>query len=121
MSHHHTPLKTFMSLLGFAIGIMMPVAALAGLGLEFVNNYAPPARDLPGTIIVIVNYVLVLVGIFALAFLVYGGFLYITSRGEADQVTTAKQIIINAVIGIVVVGVSAAIVNFVVAGILQTV
>lgn len=96
-------------------------SALAGLpahagifGEEVIFGYRPPARDLPGTILGIVNFVLILVGILALAFLVYGGFLYITSRGDEDQVATAKSIIVNAVIGIIVIGVAAALVNFVV-------
>lgn len=90
----------------------------ADLGVGIVNQYAPPARDLPATILGIINFVLILVGILALAFLVYGGFRYITSRGEDDEVEAAKNIITNAVIGIVVIGIAAALVNFVVGAIL---
>lgn len=99
----------------------LPIVALAqggDLGAGFVQGYAPPARNLPATIIGIVNFVLVIVGVLALAALVYGGFLYITSRGDDDQLKTAKQVIINAVIGIVVIGVAAALVNFVIDAIL---
>lgn len=88
------------------------------LGGGFVQGYLPPARDLPATIIGIINFVLILVGVLALAFLVYGGFRYITSRGEEDDVQVAKDTIVYAVIGIVVVGIAAAVVNFVIGGIL---
>jgi len=70
--------------------------------------------DLSSVILNIINYVLAIVGVIALAYLIYGGFRYITSGGNEDSVTAAKDIIINAVIGIVVIGVSAALVNFVV-------
>lgn len=88
------------------------------LGVGVVQQYAPPARDLPNTILGIINYALVLVGVLALAYLVYGGFRYITSRGDEGEVEAAKGIITNAVIGIVVIGIAAALVNFVIGGIL---
>ncbi|TSC71942.1 MAG: membrane protein of unknown function [Parcubacteria group bacterium Gr01-1014_38] len=90
----------------------------ADLGAGVVQGYAPPARDLPGTILGIINFVLVLVGVLALAYLVYGGFRYITSRGEESEVEAAKGMITNAVIGIVVIGIAAALVNFVIGAIL---
>ena len=108
-------------LLTLSILAALPLVALAqggDLGAGIVQGYAPPARNLPETIIGIVNFVLVIVGVLALAFLVYGGFLYITSRGEETQIATAKQVIINAVIGIIVIGVAAALVNFVIDAIL---
>lgn len=90
----------------------------ADLGVGIVDQYAPRARDLPATILGIINILLILVGILALASLVYGGFRYITSRGEDDEVELAKNIITNAVIGIVVIGIAAALVNFVIGAVL---
>jgi hypothetical protein len=55
-----------------------------------------------------------LVGVIALGYIVYGGFLYITAHGDSGQVDSAKTTIINAIIGIVIIGVAAALVNFVV-------
>jgi len=100
--------------------VMLPMATLAAgdLGAGIVQGYAPPARNLPATIIGIVNFVLIIVGVLALAFLVYGGFLYITSGGNDQTIEKAKSIIINAIIGIVVIGVAAALVNFVIDAIL---
>ena len=89
------------------------------MGLNVVNSYDPPARDLPSTIVMIVNYALTIVGVIALAYIVYGGFLYITAHGDSGQVDSAKEIIIYAVIGIVVIGVAAALVNFVVGAVTQ--
>jgi TRAP-type C4-dicarboxylate transport system permease small subunit len=100
------------------VSFSSPVALAQGggssMGLDVVDGYSPPARDLPSTILIIVNYVLVIVGVVALAYLIYGGFLYITSHGDTSQVDSAKNTIVYAVIGIIVIGVAAAVVNFVV-------
>lgn len=42
-------------------------------------------------------------GIIALVILIYGGFLWLTARGNEDQVTSAKKYIQNAVIGIIII------------------
>jgi heme/copper-type cytochrome/quinol oxidase subunit 2 len=73
--------------------------------------------DLATVILNLINYVLAIVGVIALAFLVYGGFRYITSAGNEDAIAAAKLIILNAIIGIVVIGVAAALVNFVIRGV----
>lgn len=96
------------------------VYAAGDMGLSTVNQYDPPARCLPCTIMMIINYVLAIVGVVALAYIVYGGFLYITSNGDSSQVDKAKNIVIYAVIGIVVIGVAAALVNFVVGAVVQS-
>lgn len=98
--------------------VTVPLVAAAQFGQNVVQRYNPPARDLPATILNIINFVLVLVGILALAYLVYGGFRYIASRGDETALEEAKGIITNAVIGIVVIGVAAAVVNFVIQAVL---
>lgn len=125
--------KSLRRLLAFLSSTVLAILVLAGplgasaqffgqpgsdLGVGVVQGYAPPARNLPATILGIINYVLILVGVLALAYLVYGGFRYITSRGDEGEVESAKGIITNAVIGIVVIGIAAALVNFVIGGIL---
>ena len=90
----------------------LTVVNAAGLG-------APPdiglsKTKLPAMILQVVNYALGLVAVMALGYLVYGGFLYITSHGDTKQVDQAKGIIINAVIGMVVIGLAAALVTFVI-------
>lgn len=87
------------------------------LGRRYLSGFqgARPGRNLPDMILAIVNWTLILVSVLALAYLVYGGFLYITSRGDDTQVEQAKKTIVNAIIGIVVIGLAAALVNFVAA------
>jgi len=48
---------------------------------------------------------------FATAALVYGSFKYIMSRGDEEQAKRAKLIIIYAVIGIIIIGISGILVN----------
>lgn len=72
-----------------------------------------PVQDLGTGILDIVRTALLLVGVLALGFLVYGGFLYITSQGDQNQLETAKSTVTHAVIGIAVIGLAYAIVAFV--------
>jgi hypothetical protein len=52
---------------------------------------------------VIVKVVLSMVGVFFLVLTVYGGFLWMTSRGNEQEVAKARKIIINALIGLAIV------------------
>ncbi len=62
----------------------------------------------------LINTVLGLVGIILLAFLIYAGVLWMTAGGETKQVQTAKDMIKNVFIGLVLVIASVAISTFVV-------
>lgn len=47
--------------------------------------------------------ILLRIGLFvAVGFVIYGGFLYLTSQGEPDKAANARKAIINAVIGLVI-------------------
>ncbi|MEI6499089.1 MAG: hypothetical protein WCO23_03945 [bacterium] len=65
----------------------------------------------------IVTVVIGLVGVIIFAYVIYGGFLYLTSQGEPAQTKKAQQIILFAIIGAVILGlayaISTLIVNFV--------
>ena len=47
--------------------------------------------------------IIMLAGIVAVAFVIVGGFTYIISSGNAEQATSARKTIINALIGLVIV------------------
>ena len=51
----------------------------------------------------IANLILKLCGVFALAFLIIGGLLWITSGGSPDQITKGKKMITGSIIGIIVI------------------
>jgi hypothetical protein len=61
----------------------------------------------------IVNLLSVVVGFVAVVMLIVGGFRYITSGGNSENVTKAKNTIIYALIGLVIVGVAQIVVQFV--------
>jgi len=61
----------------------------------------------------VVNLFSVIVGIVAVIMIVLGGLRYITSGGDSTKVTTAKNTIVYALIGLVVVALAQFIVKFV--------
>ncbi len=89
-----------------------------GQGLIDVQPFQGTAQEpLPQALITIVNVLLILAAIIAAIFLVIGGVRYITSSGDEEAADKAKNTILYAVIGLIVIGLSAAIVNFVVGAI----
>ena len=65
----------------------------------------------------IVNALLTLAAVIAAIFVIIGGVRYITAQGDEDAVAAAKNTVIYAVIGIVVIAFSAVVVNFIIAAI----
>ena len=61
----------------------------------------------------VVDYVLALAGVLALAAIVYGGFLYITAAGNQDRIEAGKNAVTYSVIGLIVIGLSYAILRFI--------
>ena len=102
--------------LAFAVA---PVADAQDLNLRGGVNSAKgdgsaEAVDDPGSVVKdVVNIILYVVGILAVIMLIWGGITYTTSAGDSNKVTSAKNTIIYAVIGLVVAIFAYAIVNFV--------
>ncbi len=72
------------------------------------------ATALPNVIKTVVDMLLFFIGALSIVMIIYGGFKYITSGGEASAVTSAKNTLMYAVIGLVVAILAYAIVGFVV-------
>ena len=51
----------------------------------------------------VINTALTMVGIIFLLLMVYGGYLWLTARGEAEQMKEAQKVITSSVIGLIVV------------------
>ena len=79
---------------------------------EDKTNYCP-ASKLNTLIKNVVNILSMIVGVAAVIMIIYGGFRYVTSGGDSGSVTTAKNTILYALIGLVVVALSQVIVKFV--------
>lgn len=104
-----------------SVALLAAPMAVFAQGLGGVTPFSGTAQsDLITSVIRIVNYALILAGLVAAVFIVYGGVTYIISRGDEDDAEKAKNTILFAVIGLIVIGLAAALVNFVVAGIRQT-
>lgn len=115
MKHSH---KTFFAFL--ALGIIAGAALFAfthvaqALTIENVGGTLTLGdADLKQTIINVIKWALGLLGLVALIVMLYGGFLWLTSRGDTKQIDKAKRTLINGAIGIVIILVSWAIVLFV--------
>jgi len=78
------------------------------------QNKLGDARSTKEILQSIVKWLLSLVGTIAVISLLYGGFLYITSQGEENKVEQAKRIILYSVIGLLIIGLSAIVVNVVI-------
>lgn len=76
-------------------------------------NIAPPS-DFATSILNIINFILGLIGAIALAFFIYGVFRYITAGSNEDQLAESKGTMTSALIGILVMAIAAALINFVV-------
>jgi hypothetical protein len=61
----------------------------------------------------IIEMVMQIVGYITVAFLIFGGFKYMTSQGEPSNIMKAKDTIRNALIGLIIAIFSVAVVNFI--------
>ena len=87
-----------------------------GSGMDCAKN-----DDMPetltgdnGIVTTVINTMLFIVGILSVVMIIYAGIRFITAGGNAQQVATAKKILIYSVVGLVVALCSYAIVNFVI-------
>lgn len=76
-----------------------------------ISQLSGGQTGLRGIVLTIVNFFLGFLGLLAVIMVIYGGFLYVSSAGNEENVNKAKKILLYAVIGIVVIIVSFALVN----------
>jgi hypothetical protein len=81
--------------------VLMPLTALADTSTELSNPLG--VNDPKLFIARILRYALGFLGILGLVMILYGGFLLLTSGGNADIVKKAKSTIIYAALGIAIV------------------
>ncbi|MEX0649699.1 MAG: pilin [Candidatus Andersenbacteria bacterium] len=60
----------------------------------------------------VINVFLSIIAIIAVGMLIYGGVLFLTSAGDETKTKQAKNLILYVVVGLIVIGLSAVIVNF---------
>lgn len=99
----------------FLVGLVAPVLALSlwvpaahavidfNSNLEEVNDQAGFGNQpLEETLGLLINVLLSFLGVICLVLVLYAGFLWMTAGGDDKKVGTAKNIMINAVVGLIV-------------------
>ncbi len=98
-----------------SVGVLALPLAASALTIENVGGTLTlGSADLKQTVLNIITFVLGLLGLIAVIMILYGGFIWLTAGGNEDKVSSAKRIISSAIVGLVVILISWAIVNFVV-------
>lgn len=104
--------KAFYYLVG-AVALALPSVAMAqggGITPTVQPTSLPGTADFGALLTSVINWFLTLVGLIAVIMLIIGGFRYLTSGGNQEAVEKAKNTILYAIIGIVIVILSYAIV-----------
>lgn len=73
-----------------------------------------PARYLDNVLRDAINYLSIAVGIVAVILIIFAGYRYITSGGDASKVATAKNALVYAIVGLIIVALAQLIVRFVI-------
>ena len=73
--------------------------------------------DLKERIMTIINWVLGIIALVCVIVIIIGGIQYMTSTGDPGKVKKAKDTILYAIIGLIIIILAAAIVNFVIANV----
>lgn len=106
-----------LSLVGIALLPETASAAILDQACTGVNNDVCSKKgdtDANPLIVSVVNLLLYIVGIVAVIMIIVGGMKYLTSSGDSGKVTSAKNTVVYAVVGLVVAIFSWVVVNFVV-------
>ncbi len=107
----------------FGVGALLPAAVGAETAKDYVcegvgytgascpdTNAEGSVQRIVGTVI---NILSVIVGVVAVIMIIIGGFKYITSSGDSNNVSSAKNTILYAIVGLVIVALAQVIVIFV--------
>lgn len=106
------------------IGIPAGIAVAQGEPMDFQSGLSQAGQaaggasgDVSSFILSIANGLAIFAAVVALAYIVLGGFRYITSVGDERAVESAKKMVSFALIGLIFVIIAAVIVNFIVTSI----
>ncbi len=110
--------KLFASLAVGALCLPMLVAPVYAQIDEYLDTVQTSAgltdAPLEETLGSLINVVLTILGIVLLLIIIYAGFLWMTAGGETDQTEKAKDWMLNAVIGLIIILAAYAISSFVI-------
>lgn len=109
---------------GFLFGFLAEPSLAQNYGLDATANQVGAFKDQVGNEIIsnnfiqtragkIISFVLSFVGILFLGLMIYSGLLWMTAQGSEAKVTKAKDLLINAVVGLIIVFAAYAITAFI--------
>lgn len=106
------------TLLSFASPLALPAMAKAQTTEQSIRQGldktgTAPSTDVDSVIRTIINILSLIVGIVAVIMIIIGGLKYITSSGDANNISSAKNTILYAIIGLIIVALAQVIVRFV--------
>lgn len=90
--------------------------SLACEGVKSISGEADctgGASKIEGVLKTVLNLLSAIVGIVAVIMMIIGGFKYVTSNGDANSISSAKNTIMYAIVGIVIAALAQVIVRFV--------
>lgn len=116
-------LKLFM-LLPLIVASFLPAVALADAKGSIIcgvnsasgqgcSTTAQPTTSLDSEIHTVINLLSLVVGLIAIIMIIIAGLRYITSAGEAEKIKSAKNTLIYAIVGLVIVALAQTIAHFV--------
>jgi len=96
------------------IGLVPTVLAQGSFGLEAVDSTGLGTVDIKEFIVRAVQALLGFLGIVMVAFMLFGGYVYLTAGGDPDKILKAKTILIRAILGLIIILTSFATVTYVI-------
>lgn len=113
----------FTGLVATVVVTTAPMAALAqssSFGSKYLNQVGQKSEvsglaraNIYDVVARLINIIISLLGTVLLGYLLFAGYLWMTAQGDDKQVQRAKDMIKNAIIGLVIVAAAFAITNFV--------
>ncbi len=82
-------------------------------GLNYAANVGLSTEDIRVAAVRIIRNILTVLGILAVIIILYGGFVWMTSQGDRQKIDLAKKIILNAAIGLIIIMMAFAIVQWI--------
>lgn len=113
------------AMLAFSFATVLAPTALAATDYNITNGAnAAQGDNVPAMLIgsddsiftVVVNILLYVIGAISVIMLIVGGIRYTISNGDSSQVTSAKNTILYAIVGLIIAFLAYAIVNWVLTG-----
>ncbi len=119
-------LKQGLIVLGLSTVLLLIFTALGGVAsAQLISEGDVPSSIAGATggegsfrvlILNVVNFFLLFLGLIAVIMIIYGGVTYVTAAGNQESIDKAKKIIMYAIVGIIIVLISFALVRTVISG-----